>query len=105
MVCQFWLEDFSCLFKNISLFPDQSQNEAERLNSMTWIIIIVSLLLFGFRIQYWWLFLLIGLFLVFILYLSWKPYISSSVSHYTCAYKHFRNKNIQPKLNLKPYKN
>ena len=86
MTCQFWLDDFHCLFKNISLFPEKSQNEAERLNSMTWIIIIVSLVLWGFRVRYWWLFLIIGLILVFILYLSWKSY--SPISHFTCSYKH-----------------
>jgi fatty acid desaturase len=102
MACKFWLEDFSCLFKQVSFIPDASQNEGERLNSMTWVVIIVALILLGFGIKSWWVFLILGLLLTIVLYFGYKPRLKQA-SHYTCSY---RNQTIfpttkKPKLNLR----
>jgi hypothetical protein len=98
--CKFWLEDFSCLFKQINFIPDKNQNEQERLNSMTWVIIIVSLILLGFGIKSWWIFLLFGLSLIIIIFLSYRQTIKE-ISHYTCQYKYKKESVKTSKFNLR----
>lgn len=64
----FWLENPNYLFQTFDLFPEPEMNDAERLNAMTRIVIIISAIMFLFQFQLWWLFLLLGLLVVIALW-------------------------------------
>lgn len=68
MGSKFWLEDFGELFKNSTIFPNSSMTEVERLNSMTRLILVITLILYLLRIKSWLIFLIFGLILVIFLY-------------------------------------
>lgn len=63
---KFWLEDPSQLF-TLQIFPAQGMTKAEKLNSITLLILIISLILYLMGIKWWLIFLLLGLLLVVIL--------------------------------------
>jgi hypothetical protein len=64
----FWFEDPSSLFQNFDIIPHIDMTEAERFNSMTRVIIIISAVMFALKFPFWWLFLTLGLIVVIILW-------------------------------------
>lgn len=79
---KFWLEDPSALFQSLTLIPQCDMSIPERLNALTRLILVITLILFFLRLC-WWLFLLLGIIMVIILYLIYynqKPV----TENYTC---------------------
>jgi len=72
---KFWLEDL------LSFRSPTGLTESQRLNLVTWLVVIGSLLLYLLGIRAWWLFLLGGLLVIVMQYLWRSP---QPVSHYTC---------------------
>ena len=70
----FWVEDPKTLFQSFDIIPQDDMNNAERLNAMTRIIIIITAMMFVIRFSLWWLFLVIGLIVVIILWYMVKSY-------------------------------
>ena len=62
----FWIEDPKVLFNTFELIPNGKMTDAERLNAMTRVIIIIAAIMFLFKFPVWWLFLSLGLMVVII---------------------------------------
>ena len=83
---RFWLEEPICLFRNATLIPVCGMTAAARLNALTRLIIVITLILWLACIGQWWLFLLLGLLLVLILYYLDHQAVSNNVlvENYVC---------------------
>lgn len=66
--CSFWFEDPTALFQTLELIPNARMSDAERLNAMTRVIIIIAAIMFVVRFPAWWMFLVIGIIVVIILW-------------------------------------
>lgn len=64
----FWFENPSELFSTFDLIPNADMNNAERLNAMTRVIIIISAIMFAFKFPVWWIFLGLGMIIIIILW-------------------------------------
>ena len=62
---RFCFQDPSSLFRSMALVPHSEMTEAERLNVLVRWVILITLLLFLFRVREWWIFFLGGLLIVF----------------------------------------
>lgn len=72
----FWIHDPNVLFSTFEVIPTDRMNNAERLNAMTRIIVIISAIMFLIKFALWWLFLLLGIMIVIIFwYLIQGKYI------------------------------
>lgn len=60
----FWFEDPPALVKTFDLLPQHDMDDTERLNAMTRMIIIISVIMFLVQFQLWWFFLTLGLIVV-----------------------------------------
>jgi len=60
----FWFENPATLLQTFDVLPRPEMNDAERLNAMTRVIIIISAIMFLIKFQLWWLFLTLGLLVV-----------------------------------------
>ncbi len=65
---KFWLENLSDLFRQVTILPNAEMTEEERLNAMTRLVIIISIVLLLFGYGSWILFLVLGVVLVIVLY-------------------------------------
>lgn len=70
----FWFEDPKSLFQTFDTIPCDNMSNAERLNAMTRMIIIITAIMFAIRFPLWWLFLGLGLLVVIILWYMIKGY-------------------------------
>lgn len=61
---EFWFENPSTLFQNLDVIPQSDMNDAQRLNAMTRVIIIITAIMFAVQFPLWWLFLTLGLIIV-----------------------------------------
>lgn len=86
-----WIDDPSTIFRNYTLIPSYGMTEAERLNAITRLIIVITVVLFFIPIASWWIFLLLGLGLVVVLYLTSKNKNDRVVENYRCFYRLRRN--------------
>lgn len=68
----FWFEDMSSLFKTIDIIPSESMTDAERLNAMTRVIIVISVIMFILKVPIWWFFLSMGLLVTVVLWYIMK---------------------------------
>lgn len=64
----FWFEDPSALFQTFDIIPNADMTDAERLNAMTRVIIVISAIMFVVKFPAWWLFLVLGIIVVIILW-------------------------------------
>jgi len=64
----FWFEDPSVLFQTFEIMPNQEMTDAERLNAMTRVIIIITAIMFIVKFPLWWMFLVIGIISVIVLW-------------------------------------
>jgi hypothetical protein len=64
----FWLENPSLLFESLVILPHPDMNDAERLNAMTRMIIIIAAIMFIIKFQGWLTFLVIGMLIVIIMW-------------------------------------
>lgn len=84
---QTWIENPSILFRNYTLIPSCGMTEAERLNAITRLIIVITVILFFIPIASWWIFFLLGLGLVLLLYFTSKNKNDQLVENYRCFYR------------------
>src|SRR3989338_1314422 len=68
----FWLENPSSLFQSFELFPHSEMTDAQRLNAMTRVIILMAAIMFVVKFQGWLTFLIIGMIVVIILWYIMK---------------------------------
>ena len=64
----FWFEDPSALFQTFDIIPNQDMTDAERLNAMTRVIILITAVMFIVKFPLWWMFLVIGIIAVIVLW-------------------------------------
>lgn len=76
----FWLEDWRSLFNTYTLLPTYEMSEAERLNAITRLIIVIAIILAIMRVGSWILFLILGIILIIILWYIQKP----KIEHLKC---------------------
>ena len=57
----FWLDDPIKLFSNLNFVAKCDMTDNERLNAITRMLIIVSIILFYTKVKYWWVVLATGL--------------------------------------------
>jgi fatty acid desaturase len=86
-----WIDDPLIIFQNYALIPSYGMTEAERLNAITRLIIVITVVLFFIPIASWWIFFLLGLGLVVVLYLTSKNKNDRVVENYRCFYRLRRN--------------
>lgn len=65
---KFWLDSPSDLLTNLSLFPTESMKKEARLNAITRLIILISILLYLIKSEHWMTVLFAGLGMVLIIY-------------------------------------
>lgn len=68
MPVKFWIEDPVSLFQTFDIVPNPEMTDAERLNAMTRVIIVITAIMFVLKFPIWWLFLGIGLIVVIIMW-------------------------------------
>lgn len=56
-----WLDDPSLLFKGQEIFPTDTMTEGERLNTLTRLVIVVSIIFYMYKWTLWWVFLCVSL--------------------------------------------
>jgi len=65
---KFWVENPSVLFQTFDMSSTAEMTDAERLNAMTRIIIIIAAIMFVIKFPGWWMFLTLGIIIVIILW-------------------------------------
>lgn len=65
---KFWIYDPTVLFQKIDICPSEEMTNAERLNSMTRVVIIITLVMFLLKFDLWMVFLLLSLFSIIIVW-------------------------------------
>lgn len=96
---KFWIDDPIMLVKSYRIFPEVNMSYTSLLNTMTRLIIVISLLLLILSFGDWWLFLILGIVMVCIMWYfsSWyKPKITNTVrvENYTCKKPRSEGKTI-----------
>lgn len=81
---KFWLEDPTILFKNFQLLPTIMMTQTERLNALTRLIIIITIVLFFMKISYWFVFLFLGIVIVIGLYQYSRENNKDKTEFYNC---------------------
>ena len=65
---KFWLEDPTWLIRSLQIFPREGMYEAQRLNALTRLVIVIAIILIFVPLASWIIFLISGLVLIVILY-------------------------------------
>lgn len=63
---KFWLEDPCILFTDLEFFPRNSMNREAKLNALTRLAIVISMVMFAMEYQYWYVFLLCSILIIVI---------------------------------------
>jgi hypothetical protein len=87
-----WLEDPSSIFSSSNVMPNHSMNDAQRINAITRLIVLIAAFLFFIPIASWWKFLILGILLVLVIYWTGKR-SKGLVENYRCEKKD-RKENI-----------
>ena len=61
---KFWLDDITALFSNLTPFPTSEMTFDEKLNALTRLAIIVSIVLYYYEYQYWSMFLIMSILII-----------------------------------------
>lgn len=77
---QFWVNDPCILFTDIVFFPVQSMTPNEKLNAITRLVLLITIIMIACRYEYWAAFLLVGLVIVLLGKLIIVPLISTPTS-------------------------
>jgi hypothetical protein len=64
---KFWVEDPCVLFTNLEFFPVKNMTKSEKLNALTRLVIIVSLLLYVMENEQWFVFLTLSMLIIIIM--------------------------------------
>ena len=81
-----WLDDPSLLFKGQEIFPTNTMTEGERLNTVTRLVIVVTIIIYAYKCTLWWIFLCISLMLIVGIWI----YNKKDVSHKNIQKAYFR---------------
>jgi Family of unknown function (DUF5762) len=61
----FWLKNPNILFDlKLGLFPTSSMSKTEKLNSVTRVVLLISIILLVCKFEYWYIFLIVSLFVI-----------------------------------------
>lgn len=84
----FWIYKPDLLWASPVVLPNASMAEAEKLNTLTRLVLLITVVLFFVGFTQWWLFLIFGLGFVFILFLMYGERPGRSVKeHFNCKSK------------------
>jgi len=64
---RFWLDDPNVLFKNLNIIPTADMSNAERLNSLTRLLVLVTLGLYFYGYEQYYVILVLGILLIVVL--------------------------------------
>jgi uncharacterized membrane protein len=111
---KFWIEDPGILVGDLTFLPDCEMSENGRLNAMTRLIIMISLVMFFFKVKSWYVFLICGLGLVILLYygslsrekMNQHGRHGQLIENYRCSFRKNKNPGKKKKsyLNIRPKK-
>jgi len=65
---KFWTEDLTMLFRGMAILPNGSMTDVEKLNALTRLVIIVTIVLYLLKNRHCWTFLVVGLVVIITLY-------------------------------------
>ena len=99
----FWLEDPSALFQTLDVVPNQDMTDAERLNAMTRVVILITAVMFIVKFPLWWAFLAIGIVVSIILWYIVKDRHESHVRHVQRQTEYLRRPKSHKSI-IQPYK-
>ena len=93
---RFWLEEPLSLLRSATIIPYCGMTISARLNALTRLVLLISLILWLFCFRQWWLFLFLGLLMIIILYYLDQQTRDnvSFVENYVCR-SHSTKKNKQ----------
>lgn len=80
---KFWVEDTCILFTNPQIFPTPSMSRNEKLNSLTRLAIVISVVLYIMKYEYWLPFLLISVLAIVLLKYAGKIKDEVEKEHFT----------------------
>lgn len=60
----FWVEEPSSLYETLRIIPTDDMTDAERLNVITRIVIVISAVMYMVKFPFWWVFLLLALLVI-----------------------------------------
>lgn len=69
----FWIENPSVLLHNFNIIPSIHMNPIERLNTLTRLVIIISIILFFLKVREWLLFLILANLIIIGIYYTIQP--------------------------------
>jgi hypothetical protein len=75
---QIWIQNPFALFMSISILPSHEMSFEARCNTITRLVLLLTLILWLIGFRYWYVFLIAGLFMVILLYLMHRPSIVDS---------------------------
>lgn len=90
---KFWLEDFSVLFRSLQICPNRDMSNADRLNALTRIIILIAAILYCFKFPGWGIFLAVGFFVIIIIWAIIRAYEEQALRLKQTAIPMASNKN------------
>lgn len=83
----FWIREPTVLLRSFTLTPSRLMTEGQLLNTITRVVILVSLVLYLIGFRQWWLFLLLGLLMTIVIWCS-SSFLGKSdrirVEYYRC---------------------
>lgn len=79
-----WFEDPLSIFTSMTIVPSCGMTDAQRINAITRLIIVIAVVLFFIPLASWWIFLILGLILVGLIFWSTKVKTPTVVENYRC---------------------
>lgn len=73
MSSKFWTEDLCALFSTFQIFPSATESTPEKLNALTRLAILISLVLFVLGVDWWLYFLLVSVLVIIVIYYGSGP--------------------------------
>lgn len=64
---QFWVEDFCILFEGMKIFPTRNMSTNQKLNALTRLSLVISVIMYLSDYKYWYLFLILAILLLVLL--------------------------------------
>ena len=64
---QFWIKEPCVLFSSLAIFPTQEMTKNEKLNALTRLAIVVTIIMYFMKYEWWFTFLILSLLIIVIL--------------------------------------
>jgi hypothetical protein len=81
---KFWLEDFCSLYSSMDCFPKKEMSQNQKLNAMTRLILVLSIVLYFIGKTWWLTFLILGLAVIIVIKYARRDIEGySALAHYT----------------------